>query len=706
MKHEVQWAAPAPLWGEAAASADGATRHAMRRPAILRFASDNFMDEFHAVLEHAPARLGEFLARPETWRTPTPPPGTVERGPEFVGKLNRLRLAARGKLEQASGLTPAKVLAAGAARKAGVALATSGASGALALATAAAAAQTLKLYQPAHQRFYLVAACLVCRLPGLPDRALDTAREERVGYVVRRLYRTTNAAGQPTGPVEEYGFVVTPQGSGWQKVAPASSLVGNEEVLPLFAVNFNEGDGRRRRLFAGMIPVGRREAYMGAGTYTPATNGTSAPNSTKKTARKIHFRMQVTEPWKNLLRTAGDAAKTLASAGGEDTTDLKRDSRQSAQVVSWYILLDFAKYLQQYLPAVWDAVAVVGNKSRLPSGSPQEKLYDALDGMRPSGDLKTAVRAGTSYTPAQFASSMLDALKKVGKPDTGDPTKLFWEEKLDVVETPYDRQASPIDPNWPDFLFPLADLEADAQKTEPLPPQNIGAPPAGEGDEGGDGLPAAGVPAELAAKQALVDKLVALVTRALPADTGEAVPPPPAASRPVLDTREGTFQIRCVYERPFCGPLDPPLLSEPSAQFQLAGFFDPDAPARPIRIALPLDTSPAGLRKFDKNTAFMISDQLCGQMQRLRGITFADLVLSVLPWPFHKDLSVGAPEIGPCKDDRGLSLGMICTLSIPIITICALVLLFVIVLLLDIIFKWLPFFIFCFPLPGFKGKKG
>jgi hypothetical protein len=700
MRHEVQWAAPTPLWGEAAASADGATRGAMRRPAILRFASDNFMDEFHAVLEHAPARLGEFVARPETWRAPAPAPGPVERGPEFVGKLNRLRLAARGKLEQVSGLTPAKVLAAGGALKTVGAPDTSGASGALALATAAAARETLKLYQPAHQRFYLVAACLVCRLPGLPDRALDTAREERVGYVLRRLYRTTNAAGQPTGPVEEYGFVVTPHGSGWQKVAQASSLVENEEVLPLFAVNFTEEDGRRRRLFAGMIPVGRREAYMGAGTYTPATNGTSAPNSTKKTARKIHFRTLVTEPWKNLLRTVNDAAKTLASAREADTTDLKKESRTSAQVLSWYILLDFAKYLRQYLPGVWDAVRA-GSKGGLTAGSPQEKLYDALDGMKPSGDLKTVVRAGTSYTPAQFASSMLDALKRMGKADAND--KLFWEEKLDDVETPYNRQASPIDPNWPDFLFPLADLEADSQKTEPLPPQDIGSAPTGE-EEGGDGLPTAGLPPALAAKQALVDKLVALVTRALPADSAAAVPPPPAASRPVLDTREGTFQLRCVYERPFCGPLDPPLLSEPSAQFQLAGFFDPDAPARPIRIALPIDTSPAGLRKFDKNTAFMISDQLCGQMQRLRGITFADLVLSVLPWPFHKDLSVGSPEIGPCKD-AGLSLGMICTLSIPIITICALILLFVIVLLLDIIFKWLPFFIFCFPLPGFKGKK-
>jgi len=44
-------------------------------------------------------------------------------------------------------------------------------------------------------------------------------------------------------------------------------------------------------------------------------------------------------------------------------------------------------------------------------------------------------------------------------------------------------------------------------------------------------------------------------------------------------------------------------------------------------------------------------------------------------------------------------------MSLPIITICALLLLIIIVSLLDIIFHWLPFFIVCFRLPGFKAKK-
>ena len=704
MRHEVQWTAPAPLWREAAGSTNPDVRRALRRPAVLRFADDDFMTDLMSLLESDPARLGEYVARPETWRAPTPAPDPVAQAPEFVRKLGRLRLAANRKVNQLAGLAPARVNTSAPP-----------AVGALAAATAAAA-QPLKLYQPAHQRFYLVTACLVCRLPGLPDRALDTAREERVSFVVRRLYQKPSAS-----TVGEYAFVVTPQGAGgWQEVTAApESLVEHEERLPLFAVNFDDGDGRRRRLFGGLIPVGRREAYMGAGTFAPAAGGANGASTTKKTERKIHFRMQVTEPWKNLLRTADDARKTLESglAADDPAPDaselnlLRKTSRESAQVISWYLLLDFAKYLRQYTPDVWAAVLAseeddAGPPPVPPPASPQGKLLDELFNMQPSPALVAALQLDFGGTPPPVAPTLLNALKRIGRADAADPSKLHWEERLDNVETPYERRPGFNDPNWPDFLYTLADLEVEV----PLPRASIPGPVPGDESEPPvePELPPS-TPADvvaLDARQALLDKLVALVVRALPAASAEPVPPAPLAARPVLDTREGTFLVRCVYERPFCGPLDPPVLSEQSAQFRLAGFFDPDAPARPIRIALPLDTSPAGLRKFDKNTAFMISDQLCGQMQRLRGITFADLVLSVLPWPFHKDLSVGAPEIGPCKDDSNAALGMICTLSLPIITICALILLFIIVLLLDLIFRWLPFFIMCFPLPGFKGKRG
>jgi hypothetical protein len=162
------------------------------------------------------------------------------------------------------------------------------------------------------------------------------------------------------------------------------------------------------------------------------------------------------------------------------------------------------------------------------------------------------------------------------------------------------------------------------------------------------------------------------------------------------------YIIRCVFERPQCADQEAFTFSQPTEPFQMAGFFDPDAPARPIRISLPLDTSPAGLRKFSKNTAFVISDVLACQIERAGDLTLGDLVLSVLPWPFHKSLP--DPKAGSCAEGSGLSLGMICSLSIPIITICALILLMIIVTLLDTIFRWLPYFIICFPLPSLKGK--
>ena len=149
--------------------------------------------------------------------------------------------------------------------------------------------------------------------------------------------------------------------------------------------------------------------------------------------------------------------------------------------------------------------------------------------------------------------------------------------------------------------------------------------------------------------------------------------------------------------------VEPTVLSVPSQKFQLASFFDSDAPARPIRIALPIDTTAAGMRKHQKNTAFVISDVLCGQVNRLKGLGFIDLVLSVLPWPFHKDLDIGQDGLGPCNNNG--NLGMICSLSIPIITICALILLFMIVLVFDLIFKWIPWFIICFPLRMIRAKK-
>ena len=143
------------------------------------------------------------------------------------------------------------------------------------------------------------------------------------------------------------------------------------------------------------------------------------------------------------------------------------------------------------------------------------------------------------------------------------------------------------------------------------------------------------------------------------------------------------FTVRCVYLRPHCGKKSPPVVSDRSERFRLVSFFEPDAPARQLRVALPVDTSPATLRKYNRNVAFMLSDQLRKQMSRATDM---------------KKLMDG--EAG--DEAGGITFGVICSFSIPIITICAFIILMILVSLLNIIFWWLPLFKICFPVPKAK----
>ncbi|MCA1564722.1 MAG: hypothetical protein LC803_03500 [Acidobacteria bacterium] len=715
MRDVVQWTAPAPLWPEAADATELAVRRrTLRRPAILRFASDTFMEDYLALLENDPARLSQLVAQPETWRGPTPPIAPVVKRPAFLRPLNRLRLASEKKR------TKSLATAGGALTKTG---------GAASLANSAGAAP-LKLYQPAHQRFYLITACLVCGRAGLPDRALNPARDERASFVVRRLLPPNflNASGQTDreqklpafdeASWEEYALVTGAAGTGWRKVVAggstrADALVAGEEQLPLFPVNYTQDDGRRRRVLTGLVPVGRRENYMGASALSNSVAVADAgaeDADVKDYDRPVDPRMMplwldVTEPWTRLIERAGATYNMFNPPPLPKTDDDPFDAtakketlkslREQIQTVSWYILLDFAKFLEQYLPDVW--ATVMGTATPTLS-TPESTLVNALkqtafdqatftkltnENPIASDELKSLVK-GVGYQAKDVVKTLADALKAIRGGAPLDETKAAKiADDLESVATSYLRDNP--DAKWPTFLFPLADTEFEG----PLAPKASGVV-----DETDQFLKAA----------QRVSNLASLVAAALKEQETTFAAPLPLAAQKVLDTREGWFTVRCVYERPECGPIDPPVVSAPTQPFQLASFFDPDAPARPIRIAMPIDTSPAGLRKFDKNTAFMISDMLCGQIDRAKGMSLGDLVRSVLPWPLHKDLS--APDKGPCKEPGGsLEFGMICSLSIPIITICALLLLMIIVNLLDIIFRWLPYFLICFPLPGVSAKK-
>jgi hypothetical protein len=138
------------------------------------------------------------------------------------------------------------------------------------------------------------------------------------------------------------------------------------------------------------------------------------------------------------------------------------------------------------------------------------------------------------------------------------------------------------------------------------------------------------------------------------------------------------YVLRCVYRRPRCGPLVPDVVSDPTNEFTIAPFYDFDAPVRPVMISLPMDTSLKDLRRFQKGVSFLISDQLRKQMSRATSLKDA------------MDGNVGSGQ--------QFDLGLICSFSIPIITIVALILLMLIVSLLNFVFGWMPLLRICFPM--------
>ena len=696
-----------PLWAESSSTGLRVTDEALAPyPSILRFASDNFMQEMLDVMEHSPKRIAEWLVQAETWREPMKSPKAVFKKTQddsIAFLLNRTRqLTHQYKSgEKTKSVQPKQAV--------------------VISENAKPDGAPIKLYQSTHQRYYLVSASLVSSQPGYPDQLLDLSQQDKATFVLRRLVPPDSGPGVVEGESidnlldwNEYAFISTTSGPRWKRVDQSKSLAckklqDQEEQLPLFPVNYKDSCEHNRVVLNGLIPVGKREKWMSAPVASAeAVSDTASENDIAGVAMsRAHmlFQNDVTEPWKTLVEQAEYKKQGLSrsisgfetsGSSGDETDRARRTQRDIFQMASWYVLLDFAKFLQRELPGLWNVATRMAaddslqttdfdldlNEAELLTQIQQARLSSNIinallaenDQYVPDYDLNIVIRRNAAISAGTVKLSLLDALVAINA----------LESDLETVETEFvrfdDQGSSPValsvDEKWPDFLFPLADLQFNG----PVP----------------GNLSSSG---SLESRLADIDALAELVGKILPepADTETMIQPNAG-----LNQRDSWFVIRCVYERPHCGPLFPALVSEPTRVFQMAPFFDPDAPARPVRIPMPLDISPAGLRKYQKNTAFVISDMLCGKIKKIRKITLGDLVLSVLPWPFHKDLP-NPGDTGPCKSG-GMDIGMICSLSIPIVTLCALILLMIMVALFDLFFRWIPFLFLCLPIPGLKGK--
>lgn len=692
VKHNTQWMAPTPLWAKQSTAGIKIANELSAIPQVLRFADDDFMQEFLQVMNTEPRKIGEYvLQRKETWRDPVTSPEKTPY-PQNETAISKLLTRTRSKADLLK-VKSAKVVINAKAHSDPHSLDTE-------------ALENLKLYQPGHQRYYLVSAALIKNEFGLPDKKVELSNQEKVTFVVRRLLPPDNPEDpynknlkEEDKPKEgiwtEHAYIKTDRGNVWKKIGnyslKTSHLMANEDELPMFPSGY-AGDCCDRTLYSGTIPVARREQWMTA----PEENGEASLAQTNTLGKidslaKAIFVIDVAEPWRALMNKASHVSNSMGRSFDEfplednkDSDDVERirnNARDQIQTGSWYMLLDFADFLQQHLPEIW--AVVMGEAVFSDLTTKQQEFYSLLYNTTFNSTLRGKIAPAIHSSISKYHYRLTSALKAI----------VPFRQKLEAVEIPLrlhpEKNAAStaikndLAANWPDFIFPFADPEH---------PTTV--PPVG-------GAVADGAALDAERDKQKLDGLLDLLGELLPQNTqpkGSDVP----LQTSLLDNKRGWFVIRCVYQRPNCGPLFPALVSRPTRVLNLAPFFDPEAPSRPIRIPMPMDISPAGLRKYSKNTGFILSDMLCGGVRKMRGYTLGDLVLSVLPWPFHKDLP-NPGETGPCKKD-GLEFGMICSLSIPIVTLCAFILLMIMVALFDLFFRWIPYLMICLPIPGLKGK--
>ncbi len=534
----IVWRTAQPLW--ASEPSPGAPRAAA--PAVLRFAGDDFMEQLHGAVEGAGGGLAPLVAGRETWQ---------DEG------------AGLGSDHEAAPNDP------------------------------------ITLFQPTHGRFYLVAASLVCRRYGHPDRAIDTGDDEAVSFVLRRL-DPVGALADPDDPDSFGEWAWT--GDAWVPAADHHLALG-EEQLPLFGVPTRCQRGPRR-LHVGLLPASRREQLAAA----PETlRSDEVVGSEDPAAPLADLRLAALEPLvAGLLGLRG-----LRATAPSDAVGWARES-------FYYLLVDLADWLvghlgdpdaapSQQLPPATGALAWLATPASQLPGTPSQRA--ALQAARAQQD--AALEGDPPVVAGMSASALSAAAEEL----------LFLDEEETDVEDP------------------------------------------------------TGAPLFLALQAALQARDAVAVT-----GVGPVVTTTLAATAPAAPAGEPMYAVRCVYSRPHCRPAERQLLSPLSRPFRFAAFHEPDAPGRPVRIPLPVDTSPAGLRRFPKNVSVVLSTELRKQMQLVSEETL-------------QDGSLNAP--------RPVDFGLLCQLSIPIITICALILLMIIVQLLNIVFFWVPLFKVCLPV-----KKG
>ncbi|HXH78130.1 hypothetical protein [Nocardioides sp.] len=230
-----------------------------------------------------------------------------------------------------------------------------------------------RLFQPLSQRYYFVAAELVCRRPGIPDHVVGAG--ESAFFVMRRLRANGTEEGFVPGSGKTGSWLPAGAGllDGEQRhpmlPAPVAPYAAAGSTTAALGLGLESGSGRT--LFYGYIPVGVRE-----------TLARPMPDPAKKLAElittpappggwpdPIHswLHQRVIDPWRRMLPPLPAPA--------------------NPSYASLFLLLDLGDWLAQHLSTVHQAI--VGG------GSLTGAVGDLLDALE---DVDVPLQGGGSVT--------------------------------------------------------------------------------------------------------------------------------------------------------------------------------------------------------------------------------------------------------------------------------------------------------------------
>jgi len=504
--------------------------------------------------------------------------------------------------------------------------------------------KVLKLFQPVQRTFNVALFEVMCDVPGRPR--LDPARIESAGLVMRRVRRDARSDDDLEG---------------WYQ------------------------DGRALK---GWLPFGTRESL----DVDPDAERRPAPSAGQ---REIDRRLAL---WRGLTPRLSEAVTPLFPAPPDVCRSLGKT------------------ILFGVIPVASSEISEVPSSGSLPAADVAERLSPYLKSdpapaivvRRANEELKAADAEDPDMEPwVNFLRQLVVEFDAFGK----SPQSVDLFAALQRIQVPVDSWRSPVTASpvtRPPFQLPFSlpyHLLYDRSR-ERSEPQLWPKRPAGEllkehaevlvlGSKGSVRMPSAWPRVDkpdadaiaAAAKAALEARLAALIrprqprfdqrTRTREKSNGaQAGKPTPGG-----DVDRDTYRLRAfVRVRPHERGHEqcPPRLvwSEHSDPFTIAPWYEGTG-APPVQVALPDPTDRDFLKGLRPNVAFAVPGSLMKLVQQ----------------DPKKLLKGEGSSVAPTLPD------WVCGFNIPIITICAFILLSIILALLNMIFFWLPFVKICIPVP-------